>query len=248
VKRALLLLLPLLLAPGLGRAQEDPDPVSTLPRSLRPGVKGVFTQEAVEGRLKGTLNYEVTAGPRKDTVLVHAAFTTADLGPLTSRYRLKAVLAAKTRKFTSFTWEIAGQDADAFRLRSRFGPDPDRPGKVLHERFDVRENGEVKVKKSRPKLPGVFVLDLLEPFCAELGTRFADGGMRLRIFTVERGRLLKTGVELRELGQGKMHVSGADVACRILKRTRGDSSTTIYLRKSDDLPLRYGATKLKEAP
>jgi hypothetical protein len=248
VKRALPLLFVLLLAPASGRAQEEADPLSTLPRSLRPGVRGVFTQEAVEGRLKGTLAYRVEKGAEKDTVRILTEFATADLGPLTFRYRLNAVLEAKSRKFTSFTYEIAGSDPNAFRLRSRFGPDPQRPGKVLHERFDVRENGETRVKKTRPKLRGVFVPDLLEPFCTALGVLFANGVRNLQIFTVERGRVLKTPVGLLGLGNGKMQISGTEVPCRILRRTKGDRRTTVYLRKSDDLPLRYGATQLKEAP
>lgn len=246
--RRVLLILLLLPAVSMGEENAAPDLVAKLPACLRPGAKGVFIQDVEEDRLKGTLTYRVEKGAAEQTVLVATEFETADLGPLTFRYRLRAVLDAKTRTFTSFTYEIAGQDPNAFRLRARFGPDPAHPGKTLHERFKYQENGEAKVTKTRPRLPTSWCPDLLEPFCVELGNLLADGAWRMRLFTVERGRVLRGTVEIMPLGEGKMEISGVDVLCRILRRTKGDGSSTVYLRKSNALPVRYGATKLKEAP
>ncbi len=247
MKRFLLLLL---LASTVALAEEEPepaaDPVATLPGCLKPGARGVFTQGPVTGRLKGTLLYRVEAGDVAGTVRVLADFATADLGPLTFRYRLKAVLDAKSRRFTSFTYEVGGKDPERFHLLSRLRPDADRPGKWLHERFRYRENGDARVTKSRPKLPAHFVLDILEPFCTGIGTDSEAGSSSLRILTVERGRVLRKPVEYRPLGEGKMEISGEEVPCRILIRVQGDDRTTVYLRTSDLMPLRHGTTRMKE--
>jgi len=242
------MLLILFLLPALAGAEEEsaPTALSKLPGCLKPGSKGVFTQGPVQGRLKGTLKYRVEAGDDDSTVLVLSEFATADLGQLTFRYRLKALLDAKTRRFTSFTYEVGGSDPEVFYLFAKFAPDPARPGKWLHEKFRYRENGERRVTKSRPKLPAHFTLDLLEPFCGALATVDDAGSLSLNILTVERGRILRKPVKLKVLGEGEMEISGVDVPCRILTRTKGDDRSTIYLRKSDLMPLRYGVTRIKE--
>jgi hypothetical protein len=245
VRRVALLLL---LLPALAFAEEEPapDPVAGLPGCLKPGATGVFTQGPVEGRLRGTLTYKVEAGEAAGTVRVLSDFATADLGPLTFRYRLRAVLDAKARRFTSFTYELGGSDPKKFHLLSRLGPDPDREGRWLHERFRYREGGEATVTKNRPKLPPSFALDLLEPFCAGLEAASEDGTSSLRILTVERGRVLRQPAEYKLLGKGKMEISGVSVPCRILTRVRGDDRDTVYLRTSDLMPLRHGTTRMKE--
>ena len=133
-----------------------------------------------------------------------------------------------------------------FHLLSRLGPDPDREGRWLHERFRYREDGEARITKSRPKLPASFALDILEPFCTGLATMSEDGSSSLRILTVERGRVLRKSVEYRSLGEGQMEISGEEVPCRILIRVQGDDRTTVYLRRSDLMPLRHGTTRMKE--
>ncbi len=245
------MLLILFLLAALAGAEEEapPSAIDKLPGCLKPGASGTFTQGPVEGRLKGTLAYRVEAGGAANTVWVCTDFTTADVGPLTFRYRLKALLDAKTRRFTSFTWEVGGSDPEVFHLLARLAPDPDRPGKWRHERFRYREGGEARVTKSRPKLPASFALDLLEPFCAGLATageEAASEASALAILTVERGRILRQPVKFKALGVGKMEISGVEVPCRILTRTKGDDRSTIYLRKSDLMPLRYGVTRMKE--
>ena len=234
-------------AVAMAEEEQAPSAIEKLPGCLRPGATGTFVQGPVEGRLKGTLEYRVVATEVADAVRIETAFHTADLGPLTFRYRLKATLDAKVRRFTDFSYEVAGSDPKKYLLVARLRPDPDRAGKWLHEKFRYGPDGEARVTKSRPKLPEQFTLDLLEPFTVGLFEQEEEETASVTILTVLRGRLLRQPVIFRSLGAGKMEISGVDVPCRILTRTKGEDRSTIYLRKSDLLPVRYGATEFKPA-
>jgi hypothetical protein len=245
--RRLLLLLLLLFPAVAGAEEEEEEAIGKLPGCLRPGAAGTFSQGPGEGRLRGTLEYRVVATDIAGTVRIESAFSTADLGPLTTRYRLSALLDARARRFSSFTYEVGGSDPKVFRLLARLGPDPDRAGGFLHEKFRYDAAGEARVTKSRPKLPAAFTLDLLAPFTVGLAEPAEDGSTSLTVFTVERGRVLREPVVLRPMGAGKMEISGVDVPCRILVRVKGDDRSAIYLRESDFMPLRYGTTEYTPA-
>lgn len=223
-------------------AEEDPPPA--LPGSLVAGASATFRREADGETLGGTVRFRVEAA-EEGTVRLIREYETGDVGPLTFRDRLTAVLEIRTRRVRSFVYEGAGGKGE-LELLTRMGPDPEREGRFLHERFKYDGEGEPTRVRTRLKLDEPFVPDLLEPFLAALLDVPAGEERSVRLLTVARGRLIEKPVTYRALGEGKMEL-GEDVVvpCRILKRTRLEVKTTVYLRAEDGMPLSFGPLKLK---
>ena len=220
-----------------------------LPKALRPGASAVFTRKADGETLGGAVRFRVEEG-EEGTVRLIREYDTGDVGPLTFRDRLTALLDVETRRVRSFVYEGAGGKADLLLL-SRMGPDPEREGRFLHERFKYDAEGGRKRVRTRLKLDEAFVPDLLEPFLAGLTDIPAGEKRSFRLLTVTRGRLIKKPVDYRALGEGKMELDDDIVVpCRILNRTRSDESQLIYLRAADGMPLSFGPLRItvKEEP
>ncbi len=234
----------LALLPALALAGDPPDPVAALPAALRPGSRADFERAAQGGVLRGRVAFSVTRGKAPGTVRILREYRTGKLGPLTRRDRFTAVLEARTRRIRTFTLEEARGERAALRTVARLRPAPKKPGVFVHERYRYPKSGAPRVTRSRKRLPGRWVPDLLEPFLVPLLGLKSGETAAVRVLRAREGRLGKVPVAYRRLGEGKMDAGGAAVVCLILLRTEGKARARLYLRKEDGMVFRAPAAGL----
>ena len=246
--RAAALTLLLLLAPAAAQEPPPPEPdhVAKLPAALRPGASAVFDRKAGGGKLAATVRFRTEADAEKPKARVRLVLesATADLGPLTTKDRLTAVLDAETKRIRSFVYEVGGKTAP-LRVVSDLGPDPEREGGLVFHRYTyAKDRPEPRKARSRLRPEGLWTPDLLEPFLIGLLEPTAEKPADLPIVTVEKGRLLRTSARYVLLGDGSMDLDGEKTPCRILRRTRAREKGTVYVRASDSMPFRHDPARL----
>jgi hypothetical protein len=207
-----------------------------LPKGFEPGLRAEFARSGTGERLRGSVVLTVEKGETEGTVRVVREFRTDTTGPLAMRERLVAVVEKKSRRVLSFTYEIGKAKGDLV-LASRCGPDPERDGKLLHERFTYTRKDEPSVTKYRPRPAGAWVPDLLEPYLAGLLSPTTEQPAEVWVMDTLKGRVLKSPARYRLLGEGAKKLGGKDVSCRILLRTRAKEKGKSYLSAEDALPL-----------
>lgn len=220
-------------------AEEDDAPEPALPGALTPGAAADYRQAQRGDRLSGTVKYRVEPGEDESTIRLHHVYATADLGPLTYRSHLVAVLDVAGRKLLSFTYRGRSGTGEVLRLLARLDPDDSRPGRLVHRRLRYSEKGEPKETRKVVKAEGLWVPDLLEPFVLGL-LDFSKAQQSVRVMDVLTGRISTVPVKYSAVGEGEMTALGGKVACRIFARIRKDERTMVYCRKSDLLPVRHG--------
>jgi len=240
----LLLALPLLAEEEKKKDEKPPDPVKSLPKCLRPGAKETFTESGLAKTLRGTVEFRAEKGEAAGTVRLVREY--AAVGRLKLRSRLVAVLDAKSKAILEFAFDT-GRDG-GLSPRSKLGPDPKRPGGLLHVRFDVDKKGKTREKKTRLKPAAAWAPDLLEPFLvglAEIGDE--EPGETLLMDTAT-GRLDKAPARYRWLGEGMRSAAGGkEVRCRILERKLRKTSGNWYFRATDLMPVSAGGLTWKQA-
>jgi len=260
-----LLFLLLLVSPFVARAEEEEekkestttpvDLVKALPKCLRPGVTAVYARGGGGGRIAGTVTFKTAAGDAAGTVKLILDYDTGDRGVLTLRDRLTAVLDAKTRTIVAFEHSVGGAKKDAPYLvtsRLRMETDPKKKPGPVHERYTYRKKGEKPtVKRTRPKLPGAWMPEPLEPFLVPLLGVPEKETRKVSLMTVLTGTIGKKKkmlAEYRRLGEGVMRIGGRDVGCLILSRMRDGARSSLYLRSTDSLPVKAGFAWLTLKP
>jgi len=255
VRGAILLLLVLLL-PFVAVAEEEEkkapakDPVKALPKCLQPGVTAVYDRAASGKTLAGTVTYRIEADARPGSVKITLDYDTGDRGVLTFRDRLTARLNAKSKRLV-FEYAVGAMKDDPLLTASRLVVQIDKKlmERLIHERLTYGKKGEKpRVKRTRVKVKGAWVPELLEPFLAPLHYRSEKQPFTLKLMSVLTGTIGRKAVQYRPLGEGSMRIGEKSVDCRILSRVRGDDRSLLYLRKSDSLPLKAAAAGLTLRP
>jgi hypothetical protein len=238
----LLLALPLLAEEDGKKDEKPPDPVKSLPKCLQPGAKATFTEGSLSKTFRGTVEFRAEKAEAAGTVRLVREYSAT--GRMKLRSRLAAVLDAKSKAILSFVYET-GRDGD-LSPRAKLGPDPKRPGGLLHVRFDTDKKGKTREKKTRLTPEAAWVPDLLEPFLVGLVEIGDEEPGETLLMDTETGRIDKAPARYRRLGEGVRHQTGKkDVRCLIFERKLRKTSANWYLRATDLVPVSAGGLTLK---
>jgi len=218
-----------------------------LPKGFGPGLRVEFARAGTGDRLRGTVVVVVEPGETKETVRVVREYRTETTGPLAMRDRLVAVVDRTSRRVLSFTYRVGKPDEELL-LAARCGPDPERDGDLLHERFTYEDEDEPRVRKYRPRPDGPWFPDLLEPFLAGLLSPTAEKPAAILVMDALKGRIARSPARYRLLGEGEKRFGDRDVDCRILHRTRANEKGKTYLSAEDALPLTDTTFGLERTP
>jgi hypothetical protein len=248
------LLLGLLLLPLAAVAEEKPapppDPVKALPKCLQPGVKATYDRAASEAKLAGTVTFRTEAHETPGHVRLVLEYDSGDRGLMSYRERLTAVLDAKAKKVL-FTYAVGAKRDEPYVTASRVVRETvkDKPPRLVHERLTYRKKDEEpRVRRTRVKVSGAWTPFLLEPFLAPLHAAGKTESFTLKLMTELTGTIGRTTAAYRALGEGSMRIGEKDVGCRIFSRVRGADRGTVYLRKSDSLPVKAAFAGLTLRP